>query len=95
MKEKQIEKYLTQQCETRGWTAFKFSSPGHRGVPDRIITMPGGKLCFVECKGPKGKTTMLQERTLNRLATQGHWVAVVKSYGEVDELISWLEERLR
>lgn len=55
MRESDIERYLRKQVEANGGKCWKWVSPGRRGVPDRIVIMPGGVIAFVELKAP-GKT---------------------------------------
>ena len=50
--EKDIERHLREGIKSLGGWCLKFVSPGFTGVPDRIVLMPGGKLCFVELKRP-------------------------------------------
>ena len=47
--EKNTERYLCEKIEDHGGLAFKWVSPGVRGVPDRICLLPG-LLFFVEVK---------------------------------------------
>ncbi len=54
MREKEIEKYLVRRVKEWGGKAFKFTSPGNNGVPDRIVCLPC-RLFFVELKRPGGK----------------------------------------
>ena len=37
MLEKQIERYLKEEVQARGWLCWKLVSPGTTGVPDRIV----------------------------------------------------------
>ena len=55
MRESEVERYLRKQVEANGGECWKWVSPGRRGVPDRIVIMPGGVVVFVELKAP-GKT---------------------------------------
>ena len=55
MRENEIERYLKKRVETEGGKCWKWVSPGRRGVPDRMVLLPGGRLLFVELKAP-GKT---------------------------------------
>lgn len=55
MRESEIERYLKKQVVANGGKCWKWVSPGRRGVPDRIVIMPGGVVAFVELKAP-GKT---------------------------------------
>lgn len=52
--EKQIEKKLVDEVDLRGGMCLKWVCPGHAGVPDRILLLPGGRVIFVETKRPSG-----------------------------------------
>lgn len=68
--EKDIEAKLVREIKKIGGRAYKFISPGTRGVPDRIVILPGGKIIFVELKTEVGRLTALQRaqrRILQRL----------------------------
>jgi hypothetical protein len=57
--EKHIEQHLVREVKKRGGVAYKFSSPSHRGVSDRVVCLPG-QTWFVELKQPNGKLSALQ-----------------------------------
>lgn len=53
--EKEIEQKLKVLVEGKlGGKCLKWVCPGWRGVPDRILLLPGGRVYFVELKRPKG-----------------------------------------
>lgn len=54
--EKDIEAKLRRLVEQHGGKCLKWVCPGWRGVPDRIVLLPGGRIHFVETKRPKGGT---------------------------------------
>ncbi len=87
MSEKNIEKYLVERVKQKGGRAYKWVSPGNDGVPDRIVCLPGGKVCFVELKAPGKKPTKLQRLQLDRLRDLGFQTAVVDSKELVDTLL--------
>ena len=60
MRERDIEQRLVKMTKARGGIAFKFVSPSHSGVPDRLILLPGARLGFVEVKAPGEKPRKLQ-----------------------------------
>jgi len=66
MLEKQIEAALVRRVKELGGLCEKFVSPGRRSVPDRIVTLPGGRIVFVELKAPGKYPTELQERDHER-----------------------------
>lgn len=53
--EKSIENVLREEVERQGGMCLKWTCPGHRGVPDRMILFPGGIIAFVELKRPGAK----------------------------------------
>ena len=61
MKESEIENHFVWAVESMGGKAYKFSSPGYRGVSDRIACLPDGSVWFVELKTRGGRLSALQE----------------------------------
>lgn len=88
MRESTIERYLCRQVELRQGRAYKWASPGLRGVPDRLVFLPGGRLLAVEVKAPGKTSTVLQARMQEQLRGFGLEVAVVASFSDVDNLFS-------
>ena len=79
MLEKDIESALCARVKSLGGLCEKFVSPGRRSVPDRIVTLPGGVIVFVEVKAPGKKPTDLQERDHARRKALGCRVVVIDS----------------
>ena len=48
MREKEIEKKLTQMVKKAGGICPKLVSPGFDGMPDRMVLLPNGRIGFVE-----------------------------------------------
>lgn len=61
MREKDVEKLLTEEVKHLGGRAYKWTSPGNAGVPDRIVIFPGRQPMFVELKTDKGTLSALQD----------------------------------
>ena len=53
-----IEDYLGKIAHEHGFLYYKFTSPAHSGVPDRIL-IGHGKTVFVELKRPGGGASRL------------------------------------
>jgi len=70
MTEAQLERKVVEFCHEYKLLTYKFSSPAHRGVPDRVILYHGRAL-FLELKRPGKKPTKLQERELGQLRASG------------------------
>lgn len=93
--EKQIENYLVKQMEKRlDAMAFKFTSPGKSGVPDRLFLLDWGRAVFVEVKCAKGRIASLQEYWNDKIMERGHESYFVWSYEDVDNLIGMIEETM-
>lgn len=86
-KEKNVEAYLVKEIHKLGGKAYKFVSPAHRSVPDRIILMPNGRLWFVEVKRSGGKLTPLQEQELDRLEAYGQKTFICYGRDGVDHFL--------
>lgn len=89
--EKAIENYLVKRVKERGGLCEKFTSPGRRSVPDRIVILPGGKLFFVELKAPGRKPTVAQAHDHAVRANLGFPVLVLNSKEAVDTFIRGTE----
>jgi hypothetical protein len=61
MKESEIERHFVWAVEVRGGKTWKFTSPGNRGVADRVACMPDGSVWFVELKTKGGRLSELQK----------------------------------
>ena len=61
MLEKNIEAHLVKRVKEIGGIAYKFVSPAHRGVADRVVCLPNGVVWFVELKAPSGRLSPLQK----------------------------------
>jgi hypothetical protein len=93
MKEKDIEQYLVKQAKAADGKAYKWTSPGNAGVPDRIVILPGGRVTFVELKALGGKSTALQLNQQRFIAGMGLPVAVVDSKEAVDQILSKMQAK--
>lgn len=88
MREREIEEYLRLGVKRLGGIAFKFTSPGNAGVPDRLIVMPDNRIYFVELKRSGGKTSHLQNRQIGRLRDLGCSVSVIDSKEGVGKFLN-------
>ena len=77
MLEKTIEAALVKRVVALGGLCEKFVSPGRRSVPDRLVSLPGGRIVFVELKAPGKKPTPLQERDHAKRRALGFEVLVI------------------
>lgn len=89
-RESKIEAYFVEQVEKHGGMCEKFTSPGKRHVPDRIVTWPAygwARVHFVELKTIGGKLESGQERDHARRRRLGCRVEVIWTRAQVDEYV--------
>lgn len=87
MRESLLERRLVREVERIGGLAPKWTSPGHRGVPDRIVILPGGRTVYVEMKAPGKPLDPLQERWKRKLLNLGHEHYKIDSVEDIDRFI--------
>ena len=74
MLEKKIEEKVGVYVKGIGGLWLKFTSPGRRAVPDRIVILHGGISFFMELKRTGEKATPAQLREHKRLEERGQTV---------------------
>lgn len=79
MLEKKIEAALCKRVKELGGLCEKFTSPGKRSVPDRVITLPDNRIIFVELKAPGKHPTELQLKDHEKRRALGCDVRVIDS----------------
>ena len=85
--EKVIEKYLVNKvAELDGW-AIKLIPDQVKGLPDRLVLLPGGRVYFVELKSAGQKLRPLQDKIHKRLELMCFEVLVIDSIEKVDAFI--------
>lgn len=85
MLEKDIEKHFVKVVKEMGGEAYKFTSPSHRGVSDRIVCLPDGSTWFIEIKTAKGKLAPLQVKFGLRMYELKQHYACFWSINEINQ----------
>ena len=85
--EGKVESYLIELAKTMGFECYKFTSPGNRGVPDRIL-IGHGYTFFVETKAENEEPRLSQKIVINTIIERGGLVYVVDSKEQVLKLIT-------
>lgn len=85
--EKDIEQKLNKQVKKLGGIAFKLTSPGRAGMPDRLVLFPGGRIAFVETKAPGKDLRPLQEKRFKQLQSLGFQVFKIDSIESIGEFL--------
>ena len=93
--EKDIEKYLKHKIDAMHGLYLKFVSPGHAGVPDRIILIDG-RIVFVELKASeKLRPRPQQQAMFENFRKHGFNVEVIGSKEQADRFCDWLSVSLK
>ncbi len=87
-RESSVEKEICDYARELGYDTMKFTSPGRRGVPDRALISPQGKVAFIEVKRPGGKLSPLQERELRKLREKN---VSAEWFDNAREAIKWID----
>jgi len=90
VRESEIEQHLKWHVQMLGGKAYKWTSPGLRGVADRVVCLPGGQVWFVELKAPRGRLSELQKLFAADMARLKQPYVVLWSKEMVDE---WAKAR--
>jgi len=87
MKEKIVENYFVWAVERAGGKTYKFTSPGRKGVADRIACLPDGSTWFVELKTKGGRLSALQKMFMSDMTLLNQRYACLWTIEQVDEWI--------
>jgi hypothetical protein len=87
MKEKIVENHFVWAVERIGGKTYKFTSPGRKGVADRIACLPDGSTWFVELKTKGGRLSALQKMFMSDMALLNQNYACLWTIEQVDEWI--------
>ena len=88
--EKNIEAHLVKSVRRIGGVAYKFTSPAHRGVADRVVCLPDGSTWFIELKAEGGRLSPLQKIFADEMTRLKQNYCVLWSKEDVD---TWINQR--
>ena len=91
MREKYIEKKLVEKVKGLGGLALKLISPGHSGIPDRLVLLPKGKIGFVELKATGLLIRPLQEKRKRQLESLGFLVYCIDSVEQIGGVVNEIQ----
>ena len=89
--EKEIEKDFVNFVKKKRGFCLKQNPRWYRGIPDRLIVMPGGKCFFLELKRPGGRLSPLQRRRIKAILARNIPVYHTDQLQEAIEIYESLE----
>ncbi|MCZ4652721.1 VRR-NUC domain-containing protein [Gordonia amicalis] len=91
-KERIIERHLVDRCRELGVMCLKFTSPGHIGVPDRLLLGHDASgvavTLFVEVKRPGGKPRPSQINRITEMRDHGAHAVIASTKAEVNAVLA-------
>lgn len=91
MLEREVEATLVSGVRKLGGQTFKLI-PVAKGLPDRLVVLPGGRVFFVELKTVTGRASSAQRLWQSRLLRIGADVRTLYGKDQVQSFLSALEE---
>ncbi len=89
--ESTVEAHLCRCVKALRGLCIKMNPFGMRGIPDRLVLLPGAKVAFIELKRPVGGVfEPLQKRWHAKLRNLGFLVYVCNTKASVDDALKEL-----
>ena len=87
--ERDVESKLVRAVAERGGLCLKLDSSSKKGIQDRLVLLPRGRVFFIELKRPDGgRVSVLQKVRRTQIARLGFPAHVVRSSADIDKLAS-------
>ena len=87
--EASLEAYFNKRIRLMGGRAVKLA-PTEKGLPDRLVLLPGGRVYLCELKADTGRTSAAQDLWHQRSAELGTRVQLLVGRAGIDK---WLREK--
>jgi hypothetical protein len=87
MRESEVERHFDWAVQRAGGKTWKFTSPGRKGVADRIACLPDGQTWFVELKTKGGRLSPLQKMFAADMAALNQRYACLWTKEQIDEFV--------
>ncbi len=86
--ESTLERRCVKAAKAAGGELIKLLPWALRGLPDRLLVMPGGRHVWVEFKAPEGRLTPLQRYWYTRLENLGCTYQVIDTFEDFERLLA-------
>lgn len=87
VREASVEKHLVDGLDKLGYPCVKFIPDNRRGMPDRVVLLPFGRVVWIELKTTGGVLSEIQKYRHSELRKLGQEVEVVWTIEQADKLI--------
>lgn len=85
--ERDIERRLVDLVTAAGGLCLKLDSSTRKGIQDRLLLLPGGRVIFVEVKRPDGgKVSVLQKVRAKQIERLGFRSMIVQNEDQLRKL---------
>lgn len=85
--EKGLEAYLMKRAKEEGGWCAKWQNLSIRGIPDRLLFLPGGRFAIIETKYGSNGLSPAQRKITALLRRLGFPVYVPRTKKEIDDII--------
>lgn len=92
MKESTLEALLTREVKAAGGLCIKLPAILYRGIPDRMVLLPGARIFFLELKTDTGRVSPAQVRFISFLQSLGFFSDIIRGKSQ---LLEFLENHVR
>lgn len=90
--ESKHERDLADAVKEAGGLAIKLPASLYRGIPDRLLLLPGGRVFFVELKRLRGKPSVHQVRFRKILLHLGMNHDIIEG---PEQLQAWIDKHVK
>jgi hypothetical protein len=85
--ESSLEVTLRKAVKAAGGVYIKLPAILYKGIPDRMILLPVGRIFFIELKAEKGRTSRTQSAFRKILQAMGFYSEIIRGKAEVEAFI--------
>ena len=86
-RETKIEKELRLAVEAAGGRCIKLPAILYRGIPDRLVVLPGARVYFVELKTETGRVSIHQKRWRSFLLKLGFNCTIISGISDLRRFV--------
>lgn len=86
--EKKLESALGAAVKRAGGLSLKLWPISFSGLPDRMVLLPGGRIKFVEVKGPGKALKPRQKIVADKLTALGFEVYKLDNINQIDKILT-------